>query len=314
MRNFCFNRMITAVAGAALVCGLAVVPAAASAATPAEAEAAARACGIPEEDIQAAWNQFYADPEKYTPELIDEMIEQLYIAKGRIVTNVPYNPDAVIPALTESAPASSETVTTAAAPSGDTQQTDPSPQAPEATDAPAPAAPSGGNSTGNGNNGGAATDPDITLTMPDGTTFTRISTKRFIALSYEDKLTYLGTFTPAQQSVLIENLTPEEYRSLLKQLPSDQKLEVIDTLSGITDDLGLTITVDELTDDSAKISLRDENGELKGVAEAGKLVADTGYDRRGFFALCGALIAAAFGGLAVLVHSCFTEEITEDER
>ena len=233
-----------------------------------------------------------------------KLIEQLYIAQGQIVTNVPYNPDAVIPALTDAAQAPAETVTTAASAAQDEQPA----TASQTPDSQSPASPSGGN------NAGSTTEPDITLMMPDGTTFTRIGKNRFIALSYQDKLTYLGTFTSDQQSVIIENLSPEEYRSMLKQLPSDQKLDVIDTLSGITDDLGLTITVDELTDDSAKISLRDAKGELKGVAEAGKLVADTGYDRRGFFALCGALIAAAFGGLAVLVHSCFTEEITEDER
>ncbi len=313
MRNHRFNRMITALAGAALVCGLACVPAAAQAATPAEAEAAARACGIPEEDIQAAWNVFYEDPEKYTPEVIDAMIEKLYAAQGMIVTNVPYNPDAVIPALTDAAQAPAGTVTTTAPVSQD-DQTAPSTDSASPTESPSPAAPSGGNNAGGNNSGGNTAEPDITLTMPDGTTFARIGKNRFIALSYEDKIAYLGTFTPAQQSVFIENLAPEEYRSLLKQLPSDQKLDVINALSGVTDDLGLTITVDELTDDSAKISLRDAKGELKGIAEAGKLVADTGYNRRGFFALCGALIAAAFGGLAILVHSCFTEEITEDER
>lgn len=306
MRNFRFNRIATAIAGAAMICALSAVPAAADAATPQEAEAAARACGIPEEEIQAAWNQYYADPDRFTPEVIDDMIDQLYIAKGAIVTNVPYNPNAVIPALTEPESPDQSAASTTTAAETSTQETSPAQQEKPGS--------SGGNNSGGSGSSPQNTSTDITLTLPDGSAFTRISKERFIALSYEDKLAYLGTFTPDQQAVLIENLSPEEYRSMLKQLPADQKLEVIDTLSGVTDNLGLTITVDEITDNSAKISLKDENGELKGVAEAGKLVADTGYDRRGFFAVCGSLVAAAFAALAVLINRCFTEEPSEDER
>ena len=83
---------------------------------------------------------------------------------------------------------------------------------------------------------------------------------------------------------------------------------MLDTVSGITDDLGLTMTVDEMTDDSVKVSLRDESGELKAVAQAGKLVEDTGYDRRGVFAVCAGLVLSAVAGLSVLMHRSFGNE------
>ena len=150
--------------------------------------------------------------------------------------------------------------------------------------------------------------------MPDGSTFTRISSARFIALSYEDKQLYIGTFTPEQQKIFLANLTPEEYKSMMKQLPADKKLEVINGLSDITDDLGMTITVDEISDDSMKINMKNSDGELVAVGQAGAAtIENTGYDRRLFFGLCAAFIGAALAGLIVLMKRSFGNTGAENE-
>ncbi len=145
----------------------------------------------------------------------------------------------------------------------------------------------------------------IELKTPDGKTFSRISAKDFIAMSYEDKQTYLSTFTPEQQAVIMANLTPEEYKSLLKQIPTDNKLEVIGGLTDIANRFGLNVNVDEITDENVVLSIKNKEGELVAVSSAKETVENTGYDRRGIFAGAAALIFAGAAGMFVLVKKCF---------
>ncbi|MCM1133281.1 MAG: hypothetical protein NC340_07390 [Ruminococcus flavefaciens] len=260
-----------------LAVGLCAVPATSYSATPQEAEAVARQYGIPEDTIQVFWNEYYTNPELYPPERIDELIAQFKEYQKSIVTTVPYNPDATVPAVS----------TTTAVPvtgSGSTAPTD-SPTTPA--------------------------DDSITLTMPDGSTFTRISSAQFIALSYDEKMTYLSTFTEEQQTVIINNLSPEEYRSMLKQLPMEDKLNVVGNLSSISDSLGVNLTVDELTDDSVSFSMKNQDGELVGVGSINDTIEETGYDRRGILGFAGALIMSGFAGLFLLVKKCLGENCNE---
>lgn len=151
-------------------------------------------------------------------------------------------------------------------------------------------------------------DDSITLTMPDGTTFTRISAEKFIALSYEEKMTYLSTFPEDQQTVIIDNLTPEEYKSLLKQLPTEDKLDVIDSLTDVSESMGVNLTVNELTDNSVSFQMKNKDGELIGSSSINDVIEDTGYDRRGIFAVAGACIMTGIAGIFMLVRKCFGNE------
>ncbi len=152
------------------------------------------------------------------------------------------------------------------------------------------------------------TSEKITLTAPDGSVFERISVKDFIALSYEQKMTYLSTFTEAQQQVIIDNLTPEEYRSLMKQLPNDQKLEVIDKLSDTVANLGMTISIEDVSDDAVKVAMKNQEGILVGVGTAGNTVENTGYDRRGVIAVSLMLVTASIIGIFAAVRRFFGKE------
>lgn len=142
----------------------------------------------------------------------------------------------------------------------------------------------------------------IMLTASDGTTFYRISREAFIAMSYDEKMAYIRSFTPAQQQAIIDDLSPEEYRSLMKQMPADQKVQVVGTLSEAVEEMGLNITVSEITDDSLTVAMKNSNGELLNVSTAGAKVEDTGYDRRALIAAAGALMTAAIAGLCLLIR------------
>ncbi|EWM53448.1 hypothetical protein [Ruminococcus flavefaciens] len=145
-------------------------------------------------------------------------------------------------------------------------------------------------------------DDSITITASDGTTFTRISKEAFIKMSYDEKMAYVRSFTPAQQQALIDNLSPEEYRSLMKQSPADQKLQIVGTLSDAAKEMGLNISVDEVSDDTLTLAVRNDNGELVNVSTAGASVEDTGYDRRGILAAAGALISLSIGAVYILMR------------
>ena len=142
----------------------------------------------------------------------------------------------------------------------------------------------------------------ITLTASDGTTFTRISREEFINMSYQQKMAYISSFTPAQQQAIIDDLSPEEYRSLMKQTPAEQKIQIVGTLSEAAEEMGLNITVDEITDDSLTLAMRNDKGELVNVSTAGASVEDTGYDRRGIIAVAGILIGLSISALIVLME------------
>lgn len=273
------KNLIKIIAGTALFMSICAVPITSYAATPEEAEAVARQYGIPEETIQAFWNEYYTNPELYPPERIDELIEQFKAYQRDIITNVPYDPNAPVPSVTE----------TTVAPVDNTEPDSP-----------------------NDNNGTVVADDSITLTMPDGTTFTRISAEKFIALSYEDKMTYLSTFPEEQQTVIINNLTPAEYKSLMKQLPMDDKLNVINNLTSISDNLGINLTVDEITDDSLSFQMKNQDGELVGVGSINDTIEKTGYDRRGIFVAAGTFIMTGIAGMFLLIKKCFNRE-TDNE-
>lgn len=150
----------------------------------------------------------------------------------------------------------------------------------------------------------AQTTPDdgITLTASDGTSFTRISAEAFIMMSYDEKMAYIRSFTPAQQQAIIDNLTPEEYRSLMKQSPSEQKLQIVGKLSEAAEQMGLNITVDDISDSSLTIAMRNEKGELLNVSTAGASVEDTGYDRRGLWACIAAFIGVGMSALIFVMR------------
>lgn len=290
-----FLKFIT---GCALCAALSAVPMSANAATPEEAAALARSMGLPESIIQAGWNKYYENPEMYPPELIDsymatlrgmnqDMINQLLIDNGF----APSTPTTTAgPAVTTLTQDKTTSVTTT--------------EAVNSTEA-------DGNSDNNSNGNGSAgktdkTDSDkITLTLPDGSTFDRISSKEFSAMTLDEKRKYIASLSPEQKTAFLENMSPEDYKSLLKQLPLDNKAEILDSMADITSKLGLTLSVDELKDDNIVLSVKDEDGKLVALSAVSDTVAATGYDKRGILALAAVISSLGISAAAVTVKKSF---------
>lgn len=299
------------------VCTLLGTSVSANATTVDDVAAVARSYGYSEDLINQGYNKYYENPDLYDSSDFDLAIERLHEAGRQLVTTGPQDPEAftttapasepvtTAPASEGSAPAGSErnstqTVTTSIIVTTDVYGS----TVTQIVTSPA-VSPSG-----NGDSSGG----EVVLTMPDGSTFTRMSTKDFIKLSYEQKMAYLRTFTPEQQQIFINNLTPEEYRSMLKQAPQETKINVVDELSKAAGAMGMNITIDEISDDSISVAMRNENGELIGVANSGASVADTGYDRSRVFLTAGLLFLAAAAGTVLIIRKCFRKELTEESN
>lgn len=244
-------------------------PMGALAATVDEVADVARSYGIPEEDIQAGYNEYYAHPEAYPPEKLDQAISKLHETGGIIITTGEYIPSAepVVTVPTET--------------------------------------------TESGSTVSESNDDYVSLKADDGSTFTRISAESFIKMSYDEKMAYISSFPQDKQQVIINNLTPAEYKSLIKQSPSEKKMEIIHSLSGAADEMGLVVTVDEVSDDSLTVSMRNDEGKLVNVSSAGATVEDTGYDRRGIIASAAAALSVAVAALILLCRKYFGQSETE---
>ncbi len=153
----------------------------------------------------------------------------------------------------------------------------------------------------------------ITIKADDGSSFERISHSDFINMSYEEKVNYIRSFTTEQQQAIINSLTPEEYRSMLKQMPAEQKAEVVGELSKAAGAMGLNLTVEDLSDDSLTVAMRNSDGELLGRSTSGITVEDTGYDRTPLYIAAGTLFLAALGILTFVTRYSFRkpEKINE---
>ncbi len=260
----------------------------ASAATVEDVWQAAREAGYPEYFIQDIYNQALAEygPEYWTSENMQKVIDALHAESQNHLTTGPQVTQQV-------------TTTTTVAVTTTTQTKNENPDTPAATEP-------------------ATTEPSknvITLTMADGTTFTRISKQEFIALSYEGKQSYIATFPPEQQQVIINNLSPEERRSLLKQLPTDQKLDTIKGMADVAGEMGVKLTVEDLNDDTIKLTLHDENGVVIGHSSVGAdIVENTGYDRRWVFAAAGGLFLVSIAGIIFILRRSSLKERTTDEK
>lgn len=274
-------------AAVAFICGICAAGTTANAATIDDVAATARRLGFPESVIQQGYNQYYADPDAYTPEDLDYYISYLIDYENEIkeklgISTAPVETTATA-ANTDNVPSQTTTVQ----PAGDS---DTDPDSPNAEPA---------------DSGQSQTDVRGGLTDTD-----------FINMTLDEKRNFISTLSPDDQQKFFNTLSPDELKSIVKQLPTDDKAAVIDTFVKAGNAMGINVTVDNISDDTISMSMRNDKGELVDIASVGVIVEDTGYDYRGIFALSGALILAAAGGLWLVIRRCFgnAETGAENER
>lgn len=265
-------------AAATFICGICAAGMTANAATVDDVANTARRLGFPESVIQQGYNQYYADPDAYTPEDLDYYISYLIDYENEIKEKLGISTTPIESTATTANGAGVTSQTTTVQPSG---SSDPADSDQSQTDI-----------------RGGLTDTD------------------FINMTLEEKRSYISTLSPEDQQKFFNTLSPDELKSIVKQLPTDDKAAVIDTFVKAGNAMGINVTVDSISDDTISMSMRNDKGELVDIASVGVIVEDTGYDYRGIFALSGAFILAAAGGLWLVIRRCFgnAETGAENER
>lgn len=262
-------------ASAAVIGGVLSGSLSANAATIDEVAAVARQYGYPEDVIQTGITMYYTEPEEYPPEKLDKAIEAIQNGCEELIQE--YFPGFTMPSSGNGNTGQTVTTTT---------------------------------SSGNGSNSSTSTSNGNS----SGTVIDRISEEEFINMTYEEKKAYMAGFSDEELAQFIASLSPAEYKSMMSQLPTDQKLNIVDSMAKAGDAMGMNLTVDEISDDKLSFSVRDDNGQLIGVAAAGIIVEDTGYDYRILFSVAGVLLVAAAGGLIFVVRRCFGKNKIGEEN
>ena len=276
------KNLIKTLFGAMTAAGIMTCSVSAYATTVDDVAEVARQLGYPEETIQEAYAHYYENPEDYDSNSFDYAIAYLNENKDNIFTTGVQKPNPVTTTTTTTSANNGTTTsgageTTPAVTTNDVQQN---------------------------------TSGGITLQTPSGEEITRIEPQEFINMSYDDKMDYIRNFTPEQQQVILDNLTIAERKSIMKQLPVEQKAEVVNSMVTFGQTFDINISVDEISQDNISLSMRNGEGELIGMMNAGELVEDTGYDRKGILLLSAGFIAFA-GVLAGIVSKLFR---TGDEK
>lgn len=278
------KRLIKAFSAIAIMCAMSAFAGNASAATIDDVAAKARSYGFPETAIQQGYNEYYADPDAYTEDDFDAAIDYLDAYHDELLLKLLEGTGS---ATTTTGGSNSEQTTTQtttqAGQSGTTQ---------------------GGSSNAvSGSDNGYTTDEDGFISESD-----------FVKMTLEQKQQYIASLPEEQRQIFMNSLSPDELKSIMKQLPADDKVSVLDKFVDAGEAMGVKVTVDEITDNSVSVIMRDEEGELIDVAAMGVIVEDTGFDYRGIYAAAGAMLLLAAGGLWLVIRRMTAEKRAEAEN
>lgn len=124
--------------------------------------------------------------------------------------------------------------------------------------------------------------------------------KPFVQMTLDEMKAYVNSLPEEERAEFLFNLTPEQRRSILRQLPVERKAEVAEGMAEFGRTIGLNVTVDSADEDGVKLSVRDEDGKLIDSTSLGLTVDPTGWDTT-LPVLGGAgMVLAACGGLYLI--------------
>ncbi len=252
----------------------------ASAATLEDIVNKAREVGIPEAQIQVGYNEWMTGD--YTQEDLDTVYESLlnYDAQTQEML------DQYFGTTGDSSSSSADNTTSSAADS-----TTSSGETTSATENSTAGTESAGNST-------ASTESSSTVTSTD-----------FINMTLDEKIAYVGTMNAADKEAFLNNLSPAERNSIIKQLALDDKAALMQGYINVAEQMGMHVAVDNLTDDNISVTIRDEEGIVIDKTAVGITIDETGISHTGLFAAAAAGIVLAVGGLLALYrYICRSDE------
>ncbi len=148
-----------------------------------------------------------------------------------------------------------------------------------------------------------------TVTKKDGTTETRIEPSDFIKMTFEEKIDYVNQLEDTSKNEFVASLSKEEKNSMLKQMPVEDKVALMESYIDTADSMGLNVSVDSLTEENISLTVRNEEGRIVDKAAVGVVVDETGisHTKPLLLSLAG-ILTAVFGFMGLYRYIRKTEE------
>jgi len=274
------NLIKSIIPGITALCCMALPVLTADCATVDDCAEVARSYGVSESAIQSAYNTYYANPDAYTSEDFDTVIDTLHL----------YGAD------------SDRIIKSYFGITDDSGNQEPSSDPVQNTT-------QNNNNSSSDSNEPADNNTPVSPETPENPGENNVSSQDFIDMTIDQKIDYVNSLPEADRGSFIENLSTEERNSIIKQLPIDDKTQLLSRFAEAGEQMGLNMTIDEIDDDSVSMSIRNNDGTLVDQSSLGVIVEDTGYDYRILFGVVSAgILASAFG-----IYLIF-RKISKDEK
>ncbi|MDE6004185.1 MAG: hypothetical protein K2G88_02220 [Oscillospiraceae bacterium] len=145
-----------------------------------------------------------------------------------------------------------------------------------------------------------STTPDMTSPDNFATQSDRIAPAEFINMTLDEKINYVNTLEENQRSEFLSSLSREERNSIIKQLPTDQKMTLMQNYIDTASAMGMNVVVDSVTDNNISLTVRDNEGIIIDKADVGIVIDETGISHTKPLAFAGLGILTAVAGFGLL--------------
>ena len=148
-----------------------------------------------------------------------------------------------------------------------------------------------------------------TVTKKDGTTEPRIEPSDFIKMTFEEKIDYVNQLEDTSKNEFVASLSKEEKNSMLKQMPVEDKVALMESYIDTAGSMGLNVSVDSLTEENISLTVRNDEGRIVDKAAVGVVVDETGisHTKPLLLSLAG-ILTAVFGFMGLYRYIRKTEE------
>ena len=133
----------------------------------------------------------------------------------------------------------------------------------------------------------------------------------FINMTMQEKIDFVNSLPENERQNFIANLTNEERNSILKQLSADEKISILSNFVDFGNTMGLNFQIDNITDESLAMSVRNKDGDLVDISTVGVSVEDTGYDYRLFAVIASSAILLSAFGIYIIAKRLSSSEKSE---
>lgn len=128
----------------------------------------------------------------------------------------------------------------------------------------------------------------------------QIDSNQFIGMTLEEKQNYINSLSDSEREAFLASLSPAERNSIMKQLPTDQKMLLMQDYIDTADTMGLNVSVDSITDDNISLTIRNEDGMIINKADVGVIIDETGISHTKPLLFAGVGILTAIAGFSLL--------------